>query len=282
MKKWLDFKNYKRSSKLYLLALKVYWSHKLHLRVNANPHTLNNTLIFSLTSHAPRFSSLHLTLYCLINQTTKADAILLWIEEDQLELLPDKVRELDGQGICIMPTKKIRSYSKIIPALLLYPDAHIITFDDDMYYAPDLVEKMLDKSKKHPNHVISNRTHLITLDSKTGLPNLYKNWKHEQWDNEDPGLNFLTGICGTLYPPGVLDKEVVNETLFTQLAPAADDVWLYWMVRKKRNFVLNSGHNVPMLNWRSTQDSALFINNSVDGNDVQIKKMIDHFGFPVK
>jgi len=280
MRKWLNLKSYKLSLKLTFLALKVSWNHRLKSKTNSKPHSLDGKLFFSLTSHTPRFSTLHLTLYCLINQTSKPDNILLWIEEDQIALLPKKVKELNGNGITIMPTKSIRSYSKIIPALHLYPDAYIITFDDDMYYESNLVKKMIRKSLSNPNHVISNRTHLITLDSKTGLPQLYSQWNHEQWDNTQPQLNFLTGICGVLYPPKILDEEVLNEKSFTELAPAADDVWLYWMVRKKQNCVINSGYQVPMLNWRSTQDSALFINNSLDGNDMQIRNMIEHYGFP--
>jgi len=100
-------------------------------------HNLGSELIVSLTSHPPRFPTLHLTLGCLLDQSFRADRVILWIAHDDMALLPAAVRKLERRGLEIRACDDIRSYKKLVPALEAFPHAFIVTADDDLELAPD-------------------------------------------------------------------------------------------------------------------------------------------------
>ena len=54
------------------------------------------------------------------------------------------------------------------------------------------------------------------------------------------GRIIQTGVGGVLYPPGSLKKEMIDEALFTRLAPTADDIW-FWAAA-----VANGRHIIPV------------------------------------
>ena len=95
------------------------------------PHGLRSPLIVSLTSYPARFGSLHLVLRSLLTQSVRADRVVLWLDEGDEHLLPPAVTSL-GVETRICP--RWRSYKKIIPTLMEWPEAHIVTADDDIYY----------------------------------------------------------------------------------------------------------------------------------------------------
>ena len=64
-----------------------------------------------------------------------------------------------------------------------------------------------------------------------------------------------------------------------RLCPEADDVWLYWMVRRNSRFELHSGHQYEQVNWPGSQAVSLWKQNR-QGNDVQIEAMIKTYGLP--
>src|SRR5262245_44945290 len=58
-------------------------------------------LIISLTSHAPRFGTLALTLKSLLLQSLRPARVVLWIGRRDVALLPAEVRELAPFGLDI-------------------------------------------------------------------------------------------------------------------------------------------------------------------------------------
>ena len=97
-------------------------------------HGLSNELIVSLTSYAARFGTLGLTLRCLLTQSVKPDRVILWLAPEDIVRLPMPIRALTRHGLDIRETRDLRSYTKIIPALRAFPDAIIVTADDDLFY----------------------------------------------------------------------------------------------------------------------------------------------------
>ena len=73
-------------------------------------HRLDREVVVSLTSFPPRFSTLHLTLRTLLNQSVSPDRIVLWIAHQDMALLPRKVLALQTQGIEIRPCDDLRSF----------------------------------------------------------------------------------------------------------------------------------------------------------------------------
>lgn len=123
--------------------------------------------------------------------------------------------------------RDIRSYRKLIPALRDFPEAIIVTVDDDVEYHCHMLKDLLDMHEKEPNAVIAHRAKHI----KVGRP--YKHWKKYRWYHflfkriHRSFLNLQTGVGGVLYPPHSLKADMMDEALFTQIAPSTDDIW-FW------------------------------------------------------
>lgn len=255
------------------------------VRAGARPHSLPATLVVSLTSYPPRFATLPLTLQSLLRQSVRADRTILWIAHADMSLLPKGVTDLQAAGLEIRVTDDMRSYKKIIPALDAFPEAFICTADDDVYYWPtwleELVKGHLAEGPKMTGRVVTcYRAHEIARDPQCRLQP-YKQWTQDVFKREKSTLLFPTGIGGVLYPPGMLAHTCDDREAAFTLCPHNDDIWLYWIgrrngatykvIRRRREFVL----------WRGAEDQALWHSNlALDGNDDQIHKMAERYGYP--
>ncbi|WP_312415196.1 tetratricopeptide repeat protein [Pseudescherichia sp.] len=243
-------------------------------------HSLPQKLIVSLTSWHKRFSTLHMTLECLLKQTVKADEIILWLAESERHFVPDNVLALAAKGIKIKYCEDIKSYKKIVPALIAEPNAFIVTADDDLSYHPEWLETLVAAWDGDYKTVVAHRAHKIRLNDK-GIPVPYNQWNWNYNDSSDhSNLIFPTTGFGTLYPPHCFHQDVVNKSLFEKLSLNADDVWLFWMCRLngvKFNVV---GGNMVQGEWKGTSEEGLWRTNLLKGeNDKYIKNMISHYGF---
>lgn len=244
-------------------------------------HSLPGELIVSLTSYTPRFGTLLPTLQCLLTQRVKPDRVILWIAQQDEAALPESIKQLDGLEIRV--TEDLRSYKKIIPALEAFPQAFIVTADDDAYYPPHWLGKLLEAWDGEPNRVICHTAHRVRM-GEDGLPVSYNHWK---WNEKGPGVDnrlFFVGIGGVLYPPGSLQMpDVLDKETFMKLAPGADDVWLNWMARRAGSSIVKTGYNRLVPVWPGSQKVALAASNTKSSeNDGQIGNMIERFGFVFK
>lgn len=245
-----------------------------------------NGVIISLTSFPQRMYEIHYTLYSLLTQTIKPAKVILWLGREQFPNLekdiPEKVLKLKENGLTIGWTNNMYSYTKLIPALKEFQNNTIVTADDDIYYEKDWLEKLLNGAKEHPECIVCHRAHLIKLTKEGVAP--YKKWKKKISSKKPSYLNFLTGVGGVLYPPNVLYKDILNEQLFTELAPKADDVWFWAMsvLNKTKTFVIKNRikeltYVNPERERGLTNELTLFSFNKKGGNDVQIDKVLEHY-----
>lgn len=260
-----------------LLMLWVELSFRLKGRSMVKPHMLGSELIVTLTSYPARFKYLHLTLKCLLNQTTKIDRVILWVAYEDMKQLPKTVTSLVESGLEIRPTADIRSYKKIIPSLKENFNASYIIVDDDLFYPKDWIDNLLTTATKFPGSVVAGRIHEITFN-KEGEITPYKQWK---WNSlNQSGLNnFFTG-CGAVYfPSGAFSHEVLNQDAFIELAPFADDIWLNWMLKKNGTPVVAADKHFKFYDWPGSQIVSLHSQNVKKfGNDKQIKNVISRYG----
>lgn len=246
------------------------------------PHGQPYKVIVSLTSHRPRFATLSLTLECLLNQTVRPDHILLWIDEPDIPHIPADVLVMKERGLEIMTThKNLRPYNKIIHTLRLYPDALIVTVDDDTYYQRNMVEHLLANWSGDTKEIVCNMA--VDVNKPENISEkIFDNWpiiKKACYPRYDI-MPF--GVGGVLYPPGSLPPQTTDEALFTQLSPSADDVWLFWMARMNGVTYRKINGQPWVTSWPSSQTVGLRVENHVqsDGNDRHIRAMIQHFGWP--
>ena len=119
-------------------------------------------VIISLTTHPARILSSYKTICTLLNQDYKPDKVILWLAKEQfpsINDIPQKIQDLQKYGLTIGWWQDIRSYKKLIPALHEYPNAIIVTVDDDWYYRRDMLKILVEEHQKYPNEIIC---HAIT------------------------------------------------------------------------------------------------------------------------
>lgn len=186
-------------------------------------------MIVSLTTYGKRIETVHLAIESLLQQTLKPNRIILWLSEDEFagKHLPILLTNMQSRGLEIKYCEDYKSYKKILPALKEFPDATIITFDDDIIYPQDVIEKLYFTHIEYPNDIIFVRGHEITTDKEGNiLP--YNSWNFET--NKPFGKNILpTGGAGCLYPPHCFHKDVLNWDIIKENCPYADDIWLKMM-----------------------------------------------------
>jgi hypothetical protein len=247
-------------------------------------------VIVSLTSYGRRVSkNLCVTIWSLLKQTYKPDAVILWLDKDKWddEKLPECIKKMQKQGLTVKYCKDIRSYTKLVPALQEFPNDLIITVDDDLYYKSSTIQKLVEAYEQNPNRIYAHRAHRPLLDNNGKLMP-YNDWELAIGSTETQPV-FLTGCGGVLYNGNLLHKDVTNEELFMKLSPRADDVWFYFMsVLKKTPTVVVPRKQcvyIPLDNFYQLfhHEARLAASNCKESqNDIQIKNVMQHYNLVEK
>ena len=244
------------------------------------PHGLPGPLIVSLTSYPPRFATLHRTLKGLLRQTVRPDRLILWIGERDEP--PAKVRALAGRGLEIRRVRHLGPFTKLLPALEAFPGAFIVIADDDVHYAADWLERLVESHDPAAPAILCRRAHRLGTDAGGAiLP--FALWERDVRDAaaRAPSTDLIpTGVGGVLYPPGSLDPAVADEALFTRLCPHGDDFWFYWMARRAGTRHRLVGDGFDYRDWPGSQAVALHPDNLAGRYDRQLAALVAHFGMP--
>lgn len=240
-------------------------------------------LIVSLTSYPKRMYDIHLCLYSLLTQNLKPDKIILWLAEEQfphrLKDVPKKVRELKKFGLEIKWCSDLKSYKKLIPALQQYPDAYIVTADDDIYYPENWLRGLWETQQQTGASMVAHRCHEVAFEGDSFLP--YAKWL-KCIEREAPSYtNFMTGAGGILYAPGCFHPDIMNVARFQELCPHGDDIWFWSMALLNGTKIAippqpykNLVYTNPEREVNANDDGTLFAVNGAGGNDVQLANVL--------
>ena len=239
-------------------------------------------LVISLTSYGNKLQLLYLTIESLFRQTVKPNKIILWLDQtkyDTYESIPVALHKQEERGLEIRLCEDVRSYTKLVPALLNYPDSIIISVDDDIIYPIDFIERLYRAYQKDSSKIYFYRGHYV-LFNEDGTPRPYIEWVLKGAKGCDI-YNFPTGVSGILYPPHCYHEDMTNKDLFLKLCPYADDVWFKAMTMLKGTLC----EQIPTPHF-----DRLFIPLDIDetsslqsinvvrgGNDKQIKAVFDYY-----
>lgn len=86
---------------------------------------------------------------------------------------PPSVIRLRAYGLEIRFCENLRSYKKIIPALQEYPDAILITADDDWLYTQDWLAGLWCPYERHPHDIHAWRSPAFPPPGRPGPAALY-------------------------------------------------------------------------------------------------------------
>ena len=221
-------------------------------------------IIVSLTSFPARFEKLHLVIRSLLVQTMPPDAIILYLDDDVVEELPDSLRKLEKYGLQIeWRPGRIKPHKKYYYAIKEHPDDIVVTVDDDVMYPAELIESLYKAHQRFPGCVVATRAHRILFSNHKTIRS-YNNWHWADEHRNKPSLALMaTGVGGVLYPPYCMSEELLNQELFLKLSPNADDLWLKVMQIKKGTKVVLCDSKVSHMraDIQGTQEQSLNSSN---------------------
>lgn len=246
-------------------------------------------LIVSLTSYPARINTVPVVIESLLNQTYHADKIILWLNPESFpnkeKDLPSQLLKLQSLGLIIGWYKNIRSYTKLIPTLKMYPDATIITVDDDILYPRNLIRNLIRTHHRYPNDICAHRVRKIL--TQNGIIADYNKWTlserrgiFSRWRSGYD--NLLCGVGGVLYPPHSLHPDVMKSDIFTKLCKHQDDVWFWAMavINNRKIVPTKRGYNMQKRTIKSVQSTGLWTNiNGTENspNNTAIENCIKYY-----
>lgn len=213
--------------KLKEIPLSIYHTLQLKLISTDSLHENKNELlpvVVSLTTIPTRLKTLHITIRSILNQSKKPKKIILWLNENHFELIPNNLKKLQGDRFEILSSPYTFSHRKLIHSLNKFPNQIIVTCDDDLIYRKNWLHLLYNAHIKTPKAVIGNQTRHIRYD-QNGKIKPYKWWIYPEKSNINPNAILPIGAEGVLYPPNSLEEQVQDVDLFIKLAPKADDLW---------------------------------------------------------
>lgn len=212
-----------------------------HEKIQENPlnkEPREEVITLSLTSFPARINIVHLAVKSLLNQSIKADRIILWLADSQFKdrKLPKELTDLKEYGlkICFCEEDLIGHKKHYMAIRNQRKNELVVTYDDDIIYPKDSLERLINTHKKFPDCVICNRAQLIQIDQRGKVINPGR-WK----TISDVGVNSPTFKLlpsnggGVLYPYGVLCKDSSEVEKIKKLCLRADDLWMMFMALQK-------------------------------------------------
>jgi len=235
-------------------------------------------VIISLTSIPSRLNTLHLVVRSLLAQDVSAEKIVLWLNNDLKDTIPSALKKLTSERFEIRYSDLNCSHRKLIHSLELFPNHTIVTCDDDLMYRKNWLSTIYGEHQKQPDKIIGNHVVHIQHDD-AGQPIPFKKWKNPQSKKINPWAATPIGAWGVLYPPHSLHQKVLDENLFMQLAPKADDLWFKAMALLQGTQSIQASQTpkepIPIV---GTQKIALKKENlGQDKNTVQWNALEKHF-----
>lgn len=240
-----------------------------------------NNIIVSVTSYPERFRDLKYVLISIFKQSLLPNRVILWLSDEFKDSVPEFILKFKENGLEIKFVKDIKSYTKIIYTVSEFPEAVIVTADDDVYYPAFWLERLYNSYLKNPEDIQVHRAHRVKTENGKLLP--YEKWNKHEAEESARFDNFLTGAGGVLYPPKCFNEEVLKKEIFLKEAPFADDVWLWFMAlvnSRKIRIVENHIDTVVCTNIfrQILKKGTLYSQNKNGGNDRQINNLMKIYG----
>lgn len=244
---------------------------------NKKPQFVKN-LIVSFTSFPARIDNVWKVVESLKSQTVLPEKIVLWLSKEQFhseENLPQSLlSERDALFEIRLVDGDIRSHKKYYYTIKEFGDKTFITCDDDVFYDPNMIRRLVEASRLFPGCIIANHTLGIRFDVD-GNVSLYHDFIKDVKPFSSQNL-IQIGVGGVLYPSHCLHEMVTEQDLFMKLAPYADDIWLNVMARLKGTPIVQSSKDVLWLPIVDESPSLSDVNNGENRNNQQITQIREY------
>jgi len=207
----------------------------------------NEKYIVSLTTFPARIGKVWLVIETILRQKVKPDAIVLWLYKNEFngkDSLPKKLLKLEKRGLQIrFCDDNLMPHKKYYYTMLEYPDANMITIDDDVFYPPNLVKNLIRFHQIYPHAICCPIIRKIKFKNEAWLP--YSEWNYLRENTSEFYCNLAIGVGAPLYPVGSLNSELYNKKELIRLALRTDDLWLKVMSLKNNTKVVSMAGEYP-------------------------------------
>ncbi len=243
-------------------------------------------IVVSMTSFPQAIPFAINAIRSILKGSVLPDKLVLYLTFSQFgdAGIPEELKHLsDSSAIFEIRdyARDIRSYRKLIPALIDFPDAIIVTVDDDVLYHRHMLRDLLNLHSQLPHAVFAHLAKRIA----PGKP--YRKWKKYRWYDfvfkriHNDFANLQTGVGGVLYPPHSLRKDMLDVELFTKVAPSCDDIW-FWaaaVVNGYPTIPVPFGRNKPRGLHKPKELSLKTTNfkNGIDRNATAFNAIIERY-----
>jgi hypothetical protein len=247
---------------------------------------INKAVIVSLTTFPSRIDKVALTIESILRQNEKPDKILLWLYEGEFKgkkSLPKNLIKLEKRGLDIRFCKEnLMPHKKYFYTMLKYPNANVITIDDDMFYPSDLILKLKLSHKKYPTSILCCIARRIQLSE--GTVDQYSKWSYENI-NYEPIMSLLPiGAGGVFYPQKSLHKDIFDLENLKKYALKADDLWLKIMSLRNKTKVVSLAGEYSRFPINVVHENPTKLTDSNIGeaqNDRIFSELIGHYQISV-
>ena len=239
-------------------------------------------LVVSLTSFPPRIGELHRVVRGLLEQSLQPRKIVLYLslEEFPTRAVPKELAALESDRFEIRFVEdNLRPYKKLLYALSDFPEATIITVDDDVLYPTDCLARLWKAAAANPRTIVCVRGRRIEIRNKEIMP--YLEWPVTR-SSKPSFLIFPVGGWGILYPPRSLHPMIGQLDLVKEIAPPNDDVWFKAMslLHDVPSYAIGSTQPVAGLSYK---DNRKIWDDHQQGQGFQhmVYQVFGHFGLTV-
>jgi hypothetical protein len=238
-----------------------------------SPVTSPGGPVVSLTSYGKRIDTAYLAIESIAGGSLLPSELILWLDDEaRYKSLPTSLARLRRRGLTINICRNYGPHKKYYP----YVDSHnefttpLVTADDDVLYPRDWLRTLTDAFRGDSSVVNGFRARVISLKGDHIAP--YGQWN--LCNSTVPSWrHILNGVSGAIYPPRLLAALKSAGDEFERCCPKADDVWLHATA-------LRAGFRIRQIGRRAvhfpfipgSQEVALYFDNAVAGNDMQIAK----------
>jgi hypothetical protein len=280
---WLDKKYHhfwiKVMNKLFPL---LYRFSKSYLKKD---ETRGEDYIVSLTCFPARIDKVWLTLESLLRQSYQPGRLIIWLSATEFpdkSKLPESLLSLERRGVEIrLCPDNLMPHKKYYYTLHDFPEATIITMDDDIIYPPDLLNKLVIAHQKSPKNICCIIARAIKYSNGGLMP--YDQWAYLNGKTEASFKLLPVGAGGVLYPPGSLHPEVSNIEQIKKICLCADDLWLKTMslLNETKVACLSDEYSRFFLPILQKDQQRLMDTNILKGqNELIFNKLINYYHIP--
>lgn len=244
--------------------------------------TRNYQVVVSLTTYPKRFPYIEMCLKSIVLQNSKPDRIIIYLGSDSVGVeLPYQMKQFESYGVEFRYDEKenLRSHKKYFYVMQEFPDAVVVTADDDIIYPVDWLESLLRSYENYPDCISARRVHKV-VRNKSGILKEYNHWRDQYRNALTPTHSIIaTGNAGILYPPHAIDNRAFNVTNIKKYCFAADDIWLKCMaLLKGTKYVWVPNDEVDLPEVSGGKETALSKDNVVENqNDRYLKLVMEQY-----